>query len=111
MIDPRGQVGVAGGEEAFAQIVRFEQPPEFHPQGGIRHPCGGQIKAGKSLEGLAVGARVFAGFISQAIPWLEKIDPQPALQSEGQASALAFGIERSEVGQKIFSTGRSCAAS
>ena len=111
MIDPRGQVGVAGGEEAFAQIVRFEQPPEFHPQGGIRHACRGQIKAGKSLEGLAGVVRVFAGFISQAIQWLEKIDPQPALQSEGRASALAFGIEGSEVGQKILSTGRRRSAS
>ena len=32
----RGEVGIDGGEEALAQIVRFEPPAEFQKRGGVR---------------------------------------------------------------------------
>jgi len=53
----------------------FEQTAEFQERGGVRHALGGQINAGKALEGLTVVERVFEGFVSQAIPLLEKINP------------------------------------
>jgi hypothetical protein len=79
--------------------VGFEQPPEFQERRGGGHALGGQIKAGKSLEGLTVVERVFQSFVGQAIPLLEKLHPQHPLQPEGRASAFAFGIERLNDGQ------------
>ena len=97
----RSEVGVDGGEDAFAQVVRFEQPPEFQERGGVRHALGGQINAGKSLECLTVVERVFKGFVGQAIPLPEKIDPQHTLQPDGRTSAFAFGIEWLKDGQQF----------
>src|ERR1035441_5562469 len=34
---PRGPVGADGSEEAFAQIMGFEQAAEFQPRGRVRH--------------------------------------------------------------------------
>jgi hypothetical protein len=73
-----GQVGVDGGEAAFAEIVGFAQPPEFQERGGVRHALGGQINAGKPLHRLTVVKGVFAGCGGQAIPRLEKINPRHA---------------------------------
>ena len=89
----RGQVGVDGGEEALAQVVRFEQTAEFQKRGGVGHAFGGQINAGEAPQRLTVIERVFEGFIGQAIPLLEKINPQPPLQTNGRPSALTLGIE------------------
>ena len=79
----RGQVGIDGGEEAFAQIVRFKQPAEFQQRGGVRHAFGTQVNAGKPAQGLAVVDRVFESFVGQAIPLLEEIHPQHPLQPDG----------------------------
>jgi len=46
------------------------------------------------LQRLAVVAGVFEGFGGEGIPVLEKIDAQPALQTQGRAAALGFGIMR-----------------
>ena len=97
----RGQVGVDGGEEALAQVVRFEQTAEFQECGGVGHALGGQINAGKPLHRLTVVEGIFEGFVGQAIPLLEKIDPQHALQSDGRATAFALGIERGDDGQQF----------
>ena len=96
-----GQVGVDGGKEAFAQVMRFKQTPEFQERGGVGHPLGGQINAGKSLQCLAVVERVFEGFVGQPIPLLEKIHPQHPLQPDGRASPFAFGIKRFDNGQQF----------
>lgn len=89
-----GEIGVDGGKEAFAQVVGFEQAAEFQEGGGIRHPLGRQINAGKPLQRLTVVEGVFQGFVGQAIPLLEKINPQYALQSDGRTSAFPLGIKR-----------------
>ena len=94
-------VGVDGREEAFAQIVRFEQPAEFQKRGGVRHALGGQINAGKASQCLTVVEGGFKRFVGQTIPLLEEIDPQHALQADGRASAFAFGIERLNDGQQF----------
>jgi hypothetical protein len=91
---PTNQGESDGAEEAFEQVVRFEQSEEFQKCGGVRHALGGQINAGKSPQRLTVVEGIFEDFVGQAIPLLEEIDPQYALQPDGQASALAFGIER-----------------
>ena len=59
----------------------------------VRHAFRDQINAGKSLERLTIVERVFKGFVGQAIPLLEAIHAQHALQSNGRSSAFAFGIE------------------
>ena len=64
-------------------------------------PVGGQINAGKALEGLAVVEGVFEGFVGQAIPLLEEIDAQHPLQSDGRTSALAFRIEGFDDGEQF----------
>jgi hypothetical protein len=60
------------------------------------------------LEGLTVVERVFEGFVSQAIPLLEKINPQPPLQPDGRASAFAFGIEWFDDGQRFRPWNEGC---
>lgn len=82
-----------GFENPFAQVVRFEQPPEFQEGGGIGHAGGGQINAGKPPHRLAVVAGVLAGFVGQTIPLLQEINPQHPLQPEGRAATLPLRIE------------------
>ncbi len=43
----RGEVGVDGGEEAFAQIVHLQPVAEVQKSGGVGHTLGGEINAGK----------------------------------------------------------------
>jgi len=81
--------------------VGFEQPPEFQERGRVGHTFGGQINAGKPLHRLTVVEGVFEGFVRQAIPLLKEIHPQHPLQSDGRASAFAFGIERFDDGQQF----------
>jgi len=64
---PRGEVGVDGGEQAFAEGMRFKQEPKVQQDGGIRHAFGGQINPRKTLEGVAVVARVFERLVGEAI--------------------------------------------
>jgi hypothetical protein len=90
----RGEVGVDGGAESLAQVVGFEQVAEFQERGGVGHALGGQVNAGEAPQRLAVVEGVFEGFVGQAIPLLEEIDPQHPLQSDGRATALALGIVR-----------------
>jgi hypothetical protein len=97
----RGQVGVDGGKEAFAQVVGFEQPPEFQERRGVGHALGSQINAGKAPQRLTVVECVFERFVGQAIPLLEEIHPQHPLRPDGRASALAFGIEGLDHGQQF----------
>src|ERR1039458_3894939 len=89
------------GKEALARVMRFKPTAEFQERGGVRHALGGQSNAGKALEGLTVVERVFEGFVGQAIPLLEEINPQHPLQPDGRTSALAFGIERFEDRQQF----------
>ena len=96
----RSEVGVDGGEEAFAEVVGFEQTPEFQERGGVGHAVCGEVNAGKALERLAVVEGVFEGFVGQAIPLLEEIDPPHPLQSDGRATAFAFRIEGFDDGQQ-----------
>ena len=70
----RGEVGIDGGKESFAQVVGFEQAAEFQQRGGIGHARGGQINPRKPSQCLPVVARVFEGFVGQARPLLNKID-------------------------------------
>jgi hypothetical protein len=90
----RGEVGVDGGEEAFAEVMGFEPPPEFQERGGVGHALGGQIHAGEPSQRLTVIECVFEGFVGQAIPLLEEIHPQHPLQPDGRASPFALRIER-----------------
>ena len=69
-----GEVGVDGGEEAFAQIMGFEQPPEFQERGGVGDALGGQMNAGKALECLTVLDRL-RGLCPPDHTIVEKIDP------------------------------------
>jgi len=59
--------------------------------GGIGHAFGGQINAGKTLEGLTVVECVFESFVSQPIPLLEKIDPQIRSRSMGGGPRSPLG--------------------
>jgi len=72
---PRGEVGMDGGEETLAEVMRFEQVAEVQQGRGVGHTFGAQINPRKTLEGLAVVERVFNGFIREAIPLLEEIHP------------------------------------
>ncbi len=87
------------------QVVRCQQVPEVQRGGGIGHAFGGRINPRKTLEGVAVVERVFQSLVSQAIPLLEKINPQHALQPDGRPAAFAFGIERFDHGQQLRPTG------
>ena len=98
---PGVEVGVAGREQTFAQVVGFEPMAEFQQRGGVGHALGGQVNPGESLQSLAVVAGVLEGCVSQAIPLLEELDPQHALQPHGRASAFALGIEWLEDGQQV----------
>jgi hypothetical protein len=82
------------------RFVGFEQPPEFQERGGIGHPLRGQIHAREPAQRLAVVERVFERFVGQAIPLLEEIHPQHALQPDGRAAAFALRIERFNDGQQ-----------
>jgi hypothetical protein len=96
----RGEIGIDGAEEAFAEVVGFERSTEFQERGGIGQPIGGQINAGVSPHRLTVVEGVFKGFVGQAIPWPEEIHPQHALQSDGRATAFSLRIEGFKNGQQ-----------
>ena len=81
--------------------MRFEQMAELPQRGGVGHPLGLEIKAGETLQCLAVVERVFEGFVGPAIPVLEEIDAHHALQPEGRTPALAFGIEGFDDGEPL----------
>ena len=98
----RAQVGVDGLEEAFTQIVGFEQPSKVQQRGGVGHAARRQINAGKSLEGLTVVERVFEGFVRQAIPLLEEIDAEHSFQSDGRTTAFALGIMGFDDGEQLL---------
>ena len=96
----RGEVGVDGGEEALAQIVGLQQAAELQERRGVRHALGIQVDASEAAQRLAVVEGVFEGFIGQAIPLLEEIDPQHPLQPDRRAAALALRIVRRDDGQQ-----------
>ena len=97
----RGKVGVDGGEDPFAQVVRFEEATEFQERGGVGHALGTEINAGQVLQRLAVVEGVFEGFVGEGIPLLEEIHPQHPLQSDGRTSAFALGIMRLDDDQQL----------
>ena len=96
-----GEVGVDGGKEALAQIMRFEEMTKLQQRGGIGHALGLEIDAGETLQGLTVVKGVFQRFIGQPIPLLKEIDAQQALQSDGWTAAFTFGIERRNDGEQF----------
>src|SRR5450432_1589786 len=81
--------------------MRFEEVAEVQQGRGIRHALGTQINPRKTLERLTVVERVFEGFIGQAIPLLEEINPQHPLQADVRTSALALGIKGFDDGQQL----------
>src|SRR5450432_3323972 len=81
--------------------MRFEEVAEVQQGRGIRHALGTQINPRKTLERLTVVERVFEGFIGQAIPLLEEINPQHPLQADGRTSAFALGIKGFDDGQQL----------
>jgi hypothetical protein len=97
-----GQVGVDGAKEALAKVVGFEQVAEFQQRRGVGHALGREVDAGEVPHGLAVVDGVFERFVGQAIPLLEEIHPQDALQPNGRAAALALGIKGREDGEQVL---------
>ena len=97
----RGQVGVAGGEQALAQVVGFEPAAELQERGGGGPALGAQVNPGAAAQGLAVVEGVCEGFVCQALPLLEAIDPPPPLPPKGRAAARPLGLIRRDDGQQL----------
>jgi hypothetical protein len=60
------------------------------------------IDAGEALHRLAVADGVFERFVGQAIPLLEEMHPQHALQSDRRTTALSLRVERRDDGDEVL---------
>ena len=94
-------VDIDAAEEASIQTAAFGLPKESQKRDAVRRALDDWIYPYKPAPAGLVVEGVFAGFVCQATPLLEKIYPQHAFQPDWRATALCLVVERLDDGRQF----------